>query len=481
MSLTTETAPQSASPQTDDTEQLRQLHRATDKHSAPPDGLFARLRCAVWSWWLWVLIEAAELTWKQWLGLIGLVLAAFILWLFRPIEQEPEFGLDHEFSIASDEFLPSITGATDTQFLPGNRIEILNNGAEFYPVMLNAISAAQHTVTIEAYIYWAGEIGRRFAQALADKARSGVTVKILLDAVGSATISDEILRTLRSGGCQVAWYHPIHWYTIKRANNRTHRKSLIVDGRIGFTGGAGIADQWLGNAEDPDHWRDIQIRLEGPAVMPLQSAFARNWLETTGEMISGPNYYPQIEPAGPLAVQSILSSPETGSSTVRTMYYLSIVCARKSIFIANPYFVPDEHATRILIAARRRGVDVRIMVAGLHNDNALARYNSTRLYGPLLKAGIRIYEFNRTMLHQKYMVCDGLWSTVGTTNFDNRSFALNDENNVCVYDRNFAAQWEAIFERDLAACQRVTFESWQSRGLLTRGAELLAALLQAQV
>ncbi|HWQ36650.1 MAG TPA: cardiolipin synthase [Blastocatellia bacterium] len=459
------------------------LRRALDeaKREAQSSGTFSRLRGLIWTQWLWLLIQAAELTWKQWLGLIALLTAAFILWLFRPIEKEPEYGLDHEFAIASDEFLPSISGATDTPFLPGNRIDILNNGDQFYPAMLTAISQAQQSITIEAYIYWAGEIGRRFAEALAAKARAGLPVRILLDAVGSATISDEILSTLRAGGCQVAWYHPIRWYTLKRTNNRTHRKSLIVDGRIGFTGGAGIADQWLGHAQDPEHWRDIQIRIEGPAVTPLQSAFARNWLETTGEMISGPRYYPQPEPAGTLAVQSILSSPETGSSTVRTMYYLSIVCARRSIFIANPYFVPDENAIRILVAARKRGVDVKIMVSGRYNDNWLARHNSTRLYRRLLEAGVEIYEYNRTMLHQKYMVCDGLWSTVGTTNFDNRSFALNDENNVCVYDRAFAAQWEEIFRQDLIAAARVTFEDWQSRGLLRKLSELIAALLQDQV
>lgn len=462
---------------------LQQL-RAQAKTGAQVDkpwNWLHRLRNLLWVGWLYLLVQMAEATWKQWLGIAALVLTGYLLWLFRPVEEEPKYGLDHEFAIESEEFLPSITGATDTPFQAGNQIEIYNNGDEFYPVMLSSIQQAQQSITIEAYIYWAGDIGRRFAEALAAKARSGVTVKILLDAVGSATISNDLLDVLKDGGCQVQWYHPIRWYTIHRANNRTHRKSLIIDGRFGFTGGAGIADHWLGNAEDPEHWRDIQIRIEGPAIMTLQSAFARNWLETTGEMIAGPIFYPEHPPAGPYAVQSILSSPETGSSTVRLLYYLSIVCARRSIFIANPYFIPDDNAIEILIAAKKRGVDVKIMVSGIHNDNFLARHNSTRLYGRLLAAGVEIYEYNRTMLHHKYMVCDGMWATIGTTNFDNRSFAHNDENNVSVYDRNFAARWEEIFRRDLQVTQRVDLAQWQNRSLLMKASELLAALFRDQV
>jgi cardiolipin synthase len=321
----------------------------------------------------------------------------------------------------------------------------------------------------------------KFAEAIAAKARSGVTVKILLDAVGSSTIGDEILETLKASGCQTHWYHPVSWYSINRVNNRTHRKSMVIDGRVGFTGGAGIADQWLGHAQDPEHWRDIQIRIEGPAVTPLQTGFAQNWLETTGEMVSGDAYFPAPRPSGALDAQSILSDPETGSSAVRIMYYLSIVCARKSILIANSYFVPDKQAIDILVDAKRRGVDVKIMVSGVHNDNQIARDNSVRLYGKLLEAGVEIYEYNRTMLHHKFMVCDGVWSTAGTTSFDNRSFGLNDENNVCVYDREFAAKWTGIFMDDLSACRRVTLDEWRGRGVMTKAREMIASLLRNQV
>ncbi|HKG23853.1 MAG TPA: phospholipase D-like domain-containing protein [Blastocatellia bacterium] len=445
------------------------------------EGVLKRARHAIRYGWLWLLLQAARATWKRILGIMALIFAAVLILSFKPLEEEPTYGLDHDFAIESPEFLSTISGATDTPFVQGNRIEILSNGDQFYPSMLAGIEQAQKSITIEAYIYWAGDIGRRFADALAAKAGSGLEVKILLDAVGSSSISDEIMETLVAGGCQVRWYRPVRWYTIRRFNNRTHRKSLIIDGRIGYTGGAGIADHWKGNAEDPEHWRDTQIRLEGPATATLQAGFARNWLETTGELISGETYYPIYQPAGPLALQSILSSPETGSSTVRIMYYLSIVCARKSIFIANPYFIPDDQAIRILAEAKQRGVDVKIMVAGKHNDNFLAHNNSTRLYGKLLEAGVEIYEYNKTMMHHKYMVCDGVWSTVGTTNFDNRSFALNDENNVCIYEKPLADHWSQIFFGDMANCDLVDLQTWKDRGVRRKVAEFMASFVRDQV
>ena len=405
---------------------------------------------------------------------------AVVSHLIAPRAAPPRFGLDHEFSIDSPEFVGTVAGASGSPFLEGNILELLNNGDAFYPPMLAAIKGAEHSITIEAYIYWAGEIGALFAQALAERAKAGCPVKILLDAIGSASIGPEILDVLEGGGCQVAWYNPIRWYTLGRFNNRTHRKSLIIDGEVAFTGGAGIADHWRGNAAGPDEWRDMQIRLEGPAVVPLQTGFAHNWQQTTGELLSGDAYYPVIGHRGPLAVQTLLSSPETGASNVRTMYYLSIVCARESIYIANPYFVPDPVAIETLIEARQRGVDVRVMVSGIRNDNWLARHNSVRLFGRLLAAGIEIQEFNRTMLHHKTMVVDGRWVTLGTANFDNRSFAHNEESNVCCIDPTLAGQLHGIFLDDLKGCQRVTVERWRRRGGWARAQEIVAAVLQEQ-
>ena len=406
---------------------------------------------------------------------------ALVSYLIAPIEAPPRYGLDHEFEVDSPEFMTTIAGATGIPFTRGNRIVLLNNGDEFYPAMLRAIASAQTSITIEAYIYWEGEIGRTFAKALAEKARSGVKVKILLDAVGSSAIGNDILAILESGGCQIAWYNPIKWYSIGRFNNRTHRKSLIVDGCVGFTGGAGIADQWLGHAQDEQHWRDMQIRIEGPAVTPLQTGFAQNWLERTRELVSGPMYYPPIDATGPHVALTIMSSPVTGASTVRTMYYLSIICARRTIWLANPYFVPDAPAIDTLIEAKQRGVDVKIMVSGMKNDNWLSRQNSIRLYGRLLHAGIEIYEYERTLLHHKTMVVDGVWATVGTTNFDNRSFAHNEESNVCFYDQKLVEQMENIFRDDLKLCARVDLDAWRRRGVWARGQEFFAAFLQEQV
>ena len=405
---------------------------------------------------------------------------AMVSYLIAPSTAPPRFGLDHEFAINSAEFRRTVAGASGVPFLEGNSVELLNNGDAFYPRMLDAIKAAEHSITIEAYIYWAGNIGAVFAAALAERAAAGCPVKILLDAIGSASIGSEILDVLEAGGCQVAWYNPIRWYSLGRFNNRTHRKSLIIDGAIAFTGGAGIADHWRGNAAGPDEWRDMQIRLEGPAVVPLQTGFAHNWQQTTGELLSGDAYYPIIGSRGRLAAQTLLSSPETGASNVRTMYYLSIVCARESIYIANPYFVPDPVAIETLIEAKQRGVDVRIMVSGIRNDNWLARHNSVRLFGRLLTAGIEIQEFNRTMLHHKTMVVDDRWVTLGTANFDSRSFAHNEESNVCVFDRALAEQLRAIFAADLSGCERVVIERWRKRGAWVRTQEIVAAVLQEQ-
>jgi len=253
-----------------------------------------------------------------------------------------------------------------------------------------------------------------------------------------------------------------------------------VDGRVAFTGGAGIADHWTGRAQDKDHWHDIQISIEGPGAFGLQTGFAQNWLDTTGELVSGAGYFPPTDKVGTIAAQTVLSTPESGSSAVRVLYYLSIVAARQKIYIANPYFIPDDSATEILIDAKRRGVDVKIMVTGIHNDMRISRYSSIHLYGKLLEAGIEIYEYNHTMLHQKTMVVDGIWCTVGTTNFDNRSFALNEESNVSLYDRRLAEKLEEIFIRDLEKCDQVTLEAWRRRGLKTRLFGMVCVLLKEQ-
>ena len=442
---------------------------------------FATVRRLLWAWWLWAGVSVASLGAQRWTWAVAAGALSLVCYLLAPVESPPQYGLEHNFGVESDEFLATVAGATGVPFSPGHSIDLLNNGDAFYPAMLRDIARAERCITIEAYIYWAGAVGSQFAQALAERATGGVTVKILLDAVGSSNIGADILRTLEAGGCHLAWYNRLRWDSLGRINHRTHRKSLIVDGCIGYTGGAGIADHWTGDAQDAGHWRDMQVRIEGPAAAALQTGFAQNWLQTTHELVSGDAYYPPASSAGPTAAQVIMSSPEAGASAVRIMYYLAIVAARHSIYIANPYFVPDEMGLKILIDARRRGVDVRIMVSGLHNDNWLARRNSVRLYGALLEADVAILEYNRTMLHHKTMVVDRVWSTIGTANFDNRSFAHNEESNLCLRDEQVARELEATFLADAARCDRVTLGAWQRRPLWHRCEEVVASWFEDQV
>lgn len=464
----------------------RRLKRkfSADPRTRAPKGkptAWERVRRLLWSWWVWAVLGVIYAVLDRW-GLATLWgFLAFLAHLVAPREFAPRYGLDHEFSVDSEEFLSSIVGATGVPFEQGNRLDIYNNGDQFYPAMMDAVKQARFSITIEAFIYWGGEVGHMFAEALAERARAGVKVKLLLDAIGSSSIGEETLRILEDGGCQIAWFNPIKWYTIGRFNNRTHRKSLIIDGRIAFTGGAGIADHWRGNAQDPEHWRDMQIRMEGSGVTGLQTGFGQNWLGTTGELVSGFEFFPPQGAPGRIDLQTILSSPLTGASSARIMYYFSIVCARRQIYIANPYFVPDQAAIDTLIDARQRGVDVKVMVAGIHNDSRLARRSATRLYGRLLECGVEIYEYNRTMMHHKIMVVDGCWATVGTTNFDNRSFSHNEENNVCFYDPGCVEKLRKTFLEDLQGCDPITFEEWKDRGLWVRTQEVVASLLEEQV
>lgn len=418
---------------------------------------------------------------RNWWAAFGIGLWSGVCSLSTPVEFPPQYGLDHNLTVGDPEFINTMAGAAGVPFVDGNSVVLLNNGDRFYPSMLAAIEGAARSITIEAYIYWAGEIGLKFAQALAAASQRGVRVKILLDAFGSANVGTEILKILETGGCHLAWYNPIRWTHLRRINNRTHRKSLIIDGRIGFTGGAGIADHWTGDAQDDKHWRDLQIRVEGPAVRPLQTGFAQNWLECTGELVTGPYFYPAPVAVGSLALQTIMSSPETGASTVRVMYCMAISAARTSIDIANPYFVPDHVSIDLFRDAVKRGVRIRVMVAGTSNDNLTARFNSVRLYGALLEAGVELYEYNQTMMHHKIMIVDGLWSTVGTSNFDNRSFSHNEENNVSAVDQSLALSMLESFERDLAICERVTLDGWRRRGLPHKAVEALASFVQDQV
>ena len=391
------------------------------------------------------------------------------------------YHMKHQFTVRDLAFRQTMHALTGSPLLEGNRVEILRNGVQFFPAMLAAIRAAQKTINLEFYIYWDGEIGRQFAEALAERARAGVAVKVILDSVGSSQMSQSLIDFMHRNGIDLEWYHPLRWYTISRFNHRTHRKLMVVDGALGFSGGVGIADVWLGDAESKEHWRDTVVRVEGPAIAQMQFAFMDNWVKSRGELLTGLDYFPQVEPRGHHCTQVIKSSPSEGSSAVKLLYIVSIVSATKSIYISNAYFVPDSDTLRALEGAVRRGVDVRVVVPGELIDVPIVREASRMHYDIMLRRGIRIFEYQPTMMHAKTMVVDGIWSTVGSSNFDERSFRLNDEVNVNIYDEEIAQQMEAMFFQDLAHSEEITLRKWFRRPRWSRIKEALADVLKPQL
>jgi cardiolipin synthase len=391
------------------------------------------------------------------------------------------YHMRHQFGVRDVAFLQTMHALTGAPMSEGNLVTVLRNGVQIFPSMLSAIRVAKRTINLEFYIYWDGEIGRQFAEALAERARAGVQVKVILDAVGSAQMSLSLIEFMARNGIDLEWYHPLRWYTLSRLNHRTHRKLLIVDGEIGFSGGVGIADTWLGDADSKDHWRETMIRVEGPVVTQMQFAFMDNWVKSRGELLTGLSYFPQVEPRGSHITQVIKSSPSEGSSTVKLLYIISIVSATRSIYINNAYFLPDPDTTRALESAVRRGVDVRVVVPGEHTDVPIARQASRLAYEFLLRRGIRIFEYQPTMMHSKTMVVDGIWTTVGSSNFDDRSFRLNDEVNVNVYDEAIASQVEQMFMDDVAKSVEITPRKWLRRPFFDRFKEGFAGVFKKQL
>jgi cardiolipin synthase len=367
------------------------------------------------------------------------------------------------YAVEDPQFRRTLDVMLGFAILPGNRVEALVNGDRIFPSMLEAIRGARKSITFETYIYWSGEIGKEFVSALSERARAGIKVHVLIDWFGSWKIDDAILKEMRAAGVEVVHYNPLRWYTLAQMNNRTHRKLLVVDGAIGFTGGVGIADEWTGNAQDPKHWRDTHFRLEGPAVAQMQAAFMENWIEATGAVLHGEAYFPALERRGRSEAQVFVSSPGGGGESAQFLYLLSIVSAAKSIRMSASYFIPDNTEVSAFVAALERGVKVQIILPGQHTDSETTRRASRSDWGKLLRAGAEIYEYQPTMYHCKVMVVDDLWTTVGSTNFDSRSFSVNDEANLNVYDRDFAATQAKIFEDDLKRSRRITLEEWEKR------------------
>lgn len=389
--------------------------------------------------------------------------------------------LEHHHGVTHPQFLHELGALLGPPVAQGNRVEDLHNGVEIFPAMLEAIASAQASITFETYIYWSGEIGDRFSELLSERARDGVAVHVLIDWVGSQNMDTGQLERMREAGVEIEYYHPLRWYHLSRMNQRTHRKLLVVDGRVGFTGGVGIADKWLGDARSPEEWREVHFRVEGPVVAQMQGVFVSNWIKTTGKVLQGPRYFPPVRLAGGMPAQMFSSSPTGGSESMHLMYLKAIASAERSIDLGASYFVPDALANQALVEALERGVAVRIILPNDHTDVPAVRWASRGGWGPLLEAGALIAEYQPTMYHVKMLVIDDHLVSVGSTNFDNRSFKLNDEANLNVYDAQFGARMRAVFEADLAQARPVTLEEWRDRPAWQKTKDWMIQLIRPQL
>ncbi|MBC7918097.1 MAG: cardiolipin synthase B [Rhodoferax sp.] len=410
------------------------------------------------------------------------LVCAVIAFNFIGGEKRIEHHVSRQYALNDPQFSAQLGVLLGPPFLAGNRYRALRNGDQIFQPMLEAIRSAQKSITFETYIYWSGDIGHEFAAALAERASNGVNVHVLLDWVGSAKMDASLIKQMESAGVQVHRYHPPRWSDLGRINNRTHRKLLIVDGKTGFTGGVGIAQNWTGNAQDPDHWRDTHFEIEGPVVAQMQSVFMDNWIKVSGEVLHGENYFPTLTPVGDGGMaQMFSSSPSGGSESMALMYLFAIAAATHSIDLSASYFVPDELSIRALVAAMKRGVKLRIIVPGDHIDSDTVRSASRATWEPLLEAGALIAEYQPTMFHCKIMVIDSLLTSVGSTNFDNRSFRLNDEATLNIIDEKFARQQTDAFNADLQLAKPITLADWRARPMTEKLRNWLASLLASQL
>jgi len=419
----------------------------------------------------WVVIATVLLT----------VLAVTLAMNFKTPDKALERKLEHRYAVADPQFRREMGVLLGPGIVPGNTVVDLENGDEIFPAMLQAIRAARRTITFETYIYWSGEVGRAFADALSERARDGVAVKVMVDWVGSIKMENALIERMRAAGVELHQYRPLRWYNLGRLNNRTHRKLLVVDGKVGFTGGVGIADLWSGHAQDAEHWRDMHFRIEGPVVAQMQAAFNDNWIKTTGVVLNGEAYFPPQQQVGGMDAHVFVASPAGGSESMHLMYLMAIAASERSIDLEAAYFVPDPLIIKALLAARQRGVRVRVVVPGKHIDSDTVRLASKAQWGELLKAGVEIHEYQPTMMHNKLLIVDGLMASVGSTNFDVRSFQLNDEASLNVYDAGFAARMTEVFEADLKPTVRYTHAMWRHRPLREKLVEKFVLPIRSQL
>ncbi len=419
------------------------------------------------------------------LAVLATVLAgAIVLWIganLSTAEKRLLYRPRRLYTSGDPDFRRALGVLLGPPVVAGNHVTTLVNGDRIFPAMLTGIREAKVSIAFETFVF-RDQIGCEFCTALSDAARRGVIVCILLDWLGSRGMDAKLLEATRNAGCDVQLYHPPTWFHLGRLNNRTHRKVLIVDGVLGFTGGVGMGQEWLGDGQDEAHWRESHYRVEGPVVAQMQAVFVDNWIKATGKVLHGPEFFPpDYADAGDMEAQMFGSSPVGGSESMQLMILLALTAAQKSIDIENAYFVPDKLTIEALVAAARRGVRVRIVVPGRYTDARVGRWAAHGLYGALLDAGVELYEYQPTMIHCKVLVVDGIWTSVGSANFDDRSFRLNDEANLNVFSSELAQEQIRYIDADIAQSRRMVLHRWQRRSSLRRVYEGLALLLRSQL
>ena len=417
------------------------------------------------------------------LSIIGVLALASVVynWLVPDQSEIAPDCLCVDPALSAEESALALSANLNAPLLDGNAVDALFNGDEIFPAMLEAIRQATESVHLLTYIYWQGAVSHQFGQELCAAAKRGVTVRLLVDAVGGAKMSSSMVDELKQAGCTFAWYRPLRWYNIGRFNNRTHRKVMVVDGRIGFTGGVGIAEVWTGHAQDPEHWRDDHFRIRGPAVRYLQGSFAVNWRQATGEVLVGAALFPDLPDAGNVRIVAVDAAPSVRISTIGFTYWLFFHAAREEIHITTPYYVPDPRLHLGLASAAQRGVKVTLLVPGPHIDSKLVSHASKTYYRLLLQAGVVIHEYQPSMIHTKTVTVDGEYALIGSPNFDTRSFGLNYEEALVVYDRSLTQTLNRSFDDDLSNSRQITLREVESWSPWARVLNHLARLLRAQL
>jgi cardiolipin synthase len=437
----------------------------------------ARARSSHWlnnRWWRLAIGEWIALT----LAFLALVVI-FCLFFIR--RHTIPYKIEHSFSVSDPEFIGSALALSDPVLVAGSKIELLQNGDEYFPAMLAAIHGAQKTVNFEAYIFYSDNVGRQFRDALIERARAGVEVRVLLDGIGSGwNLKNSDVKMLKDAGCKFAYYHPTHSWRVDRTNRRSHRRILVVDGKVGFTGAVGFAAQWSGHAQDPKHWRDVQARVEGPLVARLQAAFQEHWIKTFGEGLSGAGQFPALSSAGDLKAQVVLSR-SFSMAPIPLLEAVAFASAEKRIWITNAYCTLTDDQVDLLVKAVKRHVDVQLILPGKNDDQPLTKSAGRAAYGRILEGGVKIFEYQPTMIHEKSMVIDGMFSLVGSSNLDARSSEINEELDIAVYDRGFGQEMEKIFENDRAQSKEYTLQEFKNRTLWERTTEWLMLPFRSQL